>query len=257
MVDEPAAAAIAGWAAGRGGARGRAVTSAGGSREDVARRYVFTGDSVTDAGRLRDPQGLGDGWVREVARRLAGAGAAAPVVNTGVAGDRAADVLARWEADALGLAPDVLTVLVGVNDVWPGGPAATSADVLAGQLRELVARAADHGVRELWVVEPFCVPLGARQARLAAAVSVVSALARDAADGAALATFLPTAAAFAEAAARLGPSAVTGDGVHPTARGHRLLAELWLEAVRPVTRAAGEAREIEHLFDTVGGWTGT
>jgi lysophospholipase L1-like esterase len=205
-------------------------------------RYVFTGDSVTDAGRLRDPQRLGDGWVREVSRRLAGAGAAADVVNTGVAGNRVADLLARWDVDALALAPDVLTVLVGVNDAWPGGPAATPPGVLARQLDELAARTMERDVRELVVVEPFCVPIGARQRRLADEVAVVGALARDAAARAASAgvavTFVATAAPFAEAAGRLGASAFTGDGIHPTARGHRLLAELWLEAVRPVTRAA-------------------
>lgn len=209
-------------------------------------RYVFTGDSVTDAGRLRDPQGLGDGWVREVARRLAGVGAAAEILNTGVAGDRAGDLLTRWEAEALALGPDVLTVLVGVNDVWPGGPAATASEDLAAQLRELATTALERGVPELVVVEPFVVPIGARQSRLAGQVAAVGVLAREAAEaasttaagGSTVVTFVPTAAAFAEAAARLGPAALTGDGVHPTARGHRLLAELWLEAVRPVTRAS-------------------
>lgn len=202
-----------------------------------APRYVFTGDSITHAGRDRDAQGLGDGWVREVARRLAGAGAAADVRNTGVPGDRTRDLLARWREDTLALEPDVLTVLVGVNDVWPGGPGTTPLTALEDQLGELVDVALESVPNGLVLVEPFCVPIGARQQRLGQEVAAVAALLGRLAAVADV-PVVPAASVLADTARRLGPAALTGDGVHLTTRGHRLLAELWLETVRPLTRTA-------------------
>jgi lysophospholipase L1-like esterase len=42
------------------------------------------------------------------------------VINAGVAGDRSNEMLARFEKDILGPKPDLITISVGVNDVWRG-----------------------------------------------------------------------------------------------------------------------------------------
>jgi lysophospholipase L1-like esterase len=42
---------------------------------------------------------------------------------------------------------------------------------------------------------------------------------------------IPTDALMSAAAEQLGASAVASDGVHPTAAGHRVLADAWLERV--------------------------
>ena len=81
---------------------------------------LFQGDSITDAGRDRDDfYDLGKGYPVLVAGRL---GLDAPgefrFLNRGVSGDRIVDVYARMKRDILNLKPDVLTLLVGVNDVW-------------------------------------------------------------------------------------------------------------------------------------------
>ena len=81
---------------------------------------LFQGDSITDAGRDRDDfYDLGKGYPVLVAGRM---GLDAPgqfcFLNRGVSGDRIVDVYARMKRDILNLKPDVLTLLVGVNDVW-------------------------------------------------------------------------------------------------------------------------------------------
>ena len=81
---------------------------------------LFQGDSITDVGRDRDNfYDLGKGYPVLVAGRL---GLDAPgqyrFLNRGVSGDRIVDIYARIKRDILNLKPDVLTILVGVNDVW-------------------------------------------------------------------------------------------------------------------------------------------
>src|SRR5205814_7101883 len=87
---------------------------------------LFQGDSITDAGRDRQvsepnlARGLGSGYPLLVA---AAALAAHPdralrFYNRGVSGDKVPDLASRWATDTLALQPDVLSILVGVNDFW-------------------------------------------------------------------------------------------------------------------------------------------
>ena len=85
---------------------------------------VFQGDSVTDAGRdfsVKMPNTLlGNGYVALLAAQLL---AQFPsknieVYNRGVGGNRVVDLYARWKIDALNLKPDLLSILIGINDIW-------------------------------------------------------------------------------------------------------------------------------------------
>ena len=77
---------------------------------------LFQGDSITDAGR---GDGLGVGYVNQVAAKLFyEAPGEYDIINRGISGNRVLDLYARWKIDCLNLKPDVLTILVGVNDVW-------------------------------------------------------------------------------------------------------------------------------------------
>jgi len=85
---------------------------------------LFQGDSITDCGRLREPgdpgHELGHGYPNLIASELSCRypDSRLGFANRGRSGDRASDLYARWNEDALALAPDVISVLVGVNDVW-------------------------------------------------------------------------------------------------------------------------------------------
>jgi lysophospholipase L1-like esterase len=90
--------------------------------------WVMIGDSITDAGRSEkgeptpwSPQsGWGHGYANLVASHIE---AIHPeknirVINRGISGNTVLDLKSRWQQDVLDLNPDVLSVFIGVNDVW-------------------------------------------------------------------------------------------------------------------------------------------
>lgn len=196
------------------------------------RPLVFIGDSITDAGRRDDPDGLGHGWVRLVAAELAAQGDDRPIVNTGVAGDRVRDVRARWERDALDHDPQLLTIYVGVNDTWRryDSDDPTSAGDFERDYREILARTHDTVAPRLILVEPFVAPVTSAQRRwgeedLDAKRAVVRRLAEESG-----ADLVPLAQVMADAAEQYGEKALAADGVHPTELGAALIAGAWLAA---------------------------
>src|SRR6187549_3063833 len=89
-----------------------------------ARVVLFQGDSITDAGRDRlnpdanDPGALGDGYAFLAACRLL---AASPqestlVYNRGISGNQVPDLQARWQRDCVELGPELVSILIGIND---------------------------------------------------------------------------------------------------------------------------------------------
>ena len=204
----------------------------------MTRPIVFIGDSITDAGRRDDPdRHLGHGYVRLVRDALAARGDARPIVNTGISGDRAVDLRARWDRDALAHDPELLSVYVGVNDTWRrydnGDP--TTAEDFESTYRALLAEAQERLAPRMILVEPFVLPVTAEQEDwgpddLDAKRAVVAKLAAE--FGAA---FVPLQSLLLDAAAQHGAgrashAALADDGVHPTALGSELIAGAWLTA---------------------------
>lgn len=203
---------------------------------------LFQGDSITDAGRTRDvtgpnlAAGLGAGYPYLIAAAQL---ARHPergfrFFDRGVSGNKIPDLAARWQSDTLALAPDVLSVLMGVNDFWHRlltGYAGTVQDFETGYTALLEsARQARPGVR-LVVLEPFALRTGAVDARWfpefdqrrAAAARVARAV---------RATFIPLQAMFDRLIQKVPPAWWAADGVHPTPAGHAAIAAAWQEAVR-------------------------
>ena len=83
-------------------------------------RILFQGDSITDADRSRtDDTRLGRGYPLLVESALSLAEAAKyQFVNRGISGNRIVDLYARIKCDIINLKPDVMSILIGVNDVW-------------------------------------------------------------------------------------------------------------------------------------------
>jgi lysophospholipase L1-like esterase len=84
--------------------------------------FLFQGDSITDGNRGRDQNDLnhvmGHGYAANIAARI-GADFAQNdfhFYNWGISGNTVANLKDRWQADALAIKPDVLSILVGVND---------------------------------------------------------------------------------------------------------------------------------------------
>jgi len=198
-------------------------------------RILFQGDSITDGnrGRTEDPNHiLGHGYVFVIAARY---GAAFPelqldFVNRGTSGNGVADLAARWQEDCLALRPDILSIMVGVNDNLYKLPVADFERDYDALLARTVA--AEPKVR-LVLCAPFSLPVGARKAEFPAWYAGIKArqqvVERLAAKyHAALVRLQPV---FDAACARAPAEHWIWDGVHPTYSGHELIADEWIRTV--------------------------
>ena len=84
-------------------------------------RIVFQGDSITDAGRTGSPnpaESIGGGYAAVIARKIAERfpNAGITVINRGISGHRVYDLEARWADDCIALEPDLVSILIGIND---------------------------------------------------------------------------------------------------------------------------------------------
>jgi lysophospholipase L1-like esterase len=198
-------------------------------------RIVFQGDSITDMARGRgtDPNHiLGHSYVFLLAAKY---GAAYPeyeidFVNRGVSGNTVLDLEKRWQTDTLDLKPDILSILIGVNDnkAIPFEQYEKIYDKLITE-----AKAANPKLK-LILGEPFGLPVGPRKESwetwnegLTKRREIVAKLAKS--HGAALVKYQR---AFDEAAKRAPAEYWIWDGVHPTYRGHQVMAGEWERTVR-------------------------
>jgi lysophospholipase L1-like esterase len=199
-------------------------------------RILFQGDSITDGNRGRgaDPNHiLGHGYAFIIAAKF---GAAFPeanleFMNRGVSGNTVLDLEKRWAKDTLDLKPDILSILIGVNDKGHGVPLEQYEQVYDKLLTE--TKAANPNLK-LVLCEPFIVnhratepQHGSPNADIIKRQEIVAKLAAK--HGAALVHFQK---ALDEATKR-GPAIHwIWDDVHPTYSGHQILADEWERVVR-------------------------
>ena len=195
----------------------------------VNTRILFQGDSITDGnrGRNADPNHiLGHGYAFIIAARH---GAAFPeaqldFMNRGVSGNTVLDLQKRWQKDTLDLKPDVLSILIGVNDNGRGVPL----DQYEQVYDELITAAKQANPQvKLVLGEPFVKPTGTINEGIRRRQEIVAKLAQK--HGAALIHFQPI---FDEATKRAPADYWIWDNVHPTYRGHQLMADEWERVVR-------------------------
>ncbi|MFB8030752.1 SGNH/GDSL hydrolase family protein [Streptomyces sp. NPDC056465] len=193
---------------------------------------LFQGDSITDVGRLVEPDSpMGNGYARLAADRVRSARQDSGITffNRGIAGDRVSDLRARWREDALDLAPDVVSILIGVNDTWRryDSGAVTTARAYEEDYRAILTQVRDELDAQLILIEPFLVPVRAEQwawrEDLDPRIHAVRRLSEE--FGAALLAADGLLNQAARAAG--GAEYIAGDGVHPTPLGHAVLAEAW------------------------------
>lgn len=200
---------------------------------------LFQGDSITDAGRDRartganDIRALGSGYPLLLAAELRERYAERDLqlFNRGISGNTVPDLQARWQVDTVALAPAILSILIGVNDIWharekPHEGAAARYE--SGYTALLAAtRSALPAVR-LVVLEPFVLRVGFVSDAWFPEFDEFRAAAKRAAKGAD-AAFVPLHEMLQELAKRSSPTYWLGDGVHPTLAGHQAIARQWVK----------------------------
>jgi lysophospholipase L1-like esterase len=204
---------------------------------------LFQGDSITDAGRKRDksdannPGALGDGYAFLAAAQLLKQfpDKNLKIFNKGISGNKVYQLAERWEEDCLQLQPDVLSILIGVNDFWhtlTGGYQGTI-KTYRDDLTALLDRTRQKlPAVQLVIGEPFAViGIKAVDEKWYPAFNDYRAAAKEIADKYA-AAYIPYQAIF-DKAQKVAPGAYwTGDGVHPSLAGAELMAASWLETVK-------------------------
>jgi acyl-CoA thioesterase I len=194
---------------------------------------LFTGDSITDCGRKRDvADDLGFGYAAFTAAHLRSrlASPDLKIFNRGIGGNRACDLLGRVENDLLALKPTVVSILIGINDTWRryDSNKPTTAEAFERDYRLVLEAIKEKLQARIVLLEPFLlhVPVDRYPWRedLNPKIEVTRKLAVE--FGAEL---LPLDGLFAQAATQAPAAYWANDGVHPTAAGHALIAETWLE----------------------------
>ncbi len=202
---------------------------------DANARVLFQGDSITDCGRSRDNDAeLGHGYAALLAAWLSAQYPCRSItfLNRGISGNRAKDLLARWDADCIALKPDWISILIGINDVWrrydKDDP--TSAGQYEASYRALLEQTRARCNARLILCEPFVLPVPPDREQwredLDPKIAVVRKLAREFG-----AYYVPLDGVFAAACTRRAPVFWAHDGVHPSPAGHALIAQAWLRCL--------------------------
>lgn len=199
---------------------------------------LFYGDSITDTGRVReaapnDPNGWGRGYAYQVAAQLGSdlADFNLSFTNKGISGNRIYDLEGRLEEDVLAHKPTLVSILIGINDVWRRYDSGIVSEI--GEFRDSYSRVltklTQSGIKVL-ILEPFLLPVPADRHAwredLDPKIDVIRNLAREFGTA-----YVPLDGLFAAASTRRESAFWLPDGVHPSPAGHALIAEHYIGAV--------------------------
>lgn len=204
---------------------------------------LFQGDSITDAGREKErelpnnPQSFGSGYAFLAASRLMNElpELELTLYNRGISGNKVYQLAERWQKDCLDLNPNLLSILIGVNDYWHmrNGEYNGTSEIYENDYRALMQRTAGElpGVR-LVICEPFAVVnTSAVNESWLEPLKEYQVAAKRIADEF-NAVWVPFQKVFDEAVKHAPAKYWTGDGVHPSMAGAQLMAEAWLRAIK-------------------------
>ena len=205
-------------------------------------RLLFQGDSITDMkwGRNQADRNhyLGHSYVYLIAARL---GVEMPETeleffNRGHSGNTVIDLRKRWAKDAIDMKPDLLSILIGTNDIARAGAKGMDLETWEADYRGLLDASRDSNPDlRIVLLDPFVLPVG----KLANADAwkirkngvdqlgvIVAKIAKDY-----QAVHINTRNIFDDAAKSAPPAHWMWDGIHPLPQGHELIARHWLQEV--------------------------
>lgn len=201
-------------------------------------KILFYGDSITDMNRSRtvdkEAYGYGVGYVQHLAGELIYKDANKyEIIDRGISGNRIVDLYARIKADVWNHNPDVLSILIGINDVWheiehSNGVELDRFDRIYHMLIDDTLKVLPN--LKIMLLEPFVLE-GTRTKEKMDQFSAVydyAKVVKKIAEDYNL-VFVPLQEAFNSKAKESSPVHFLYDGVHPDAAGARLIANEWLK----------------------------
>jgi lysophospholipase L1-like esterase len=203
---------------------------------------LFQGDSITDGNRGRNNDWnhvMGHGYAFLIASRLWYQYTSKNLMfyNRGNSGDRVKDLELRWQADTINLRPDIISILVGINDVLGTiynhnpEPIATF-EATFKKLLDKTKAALPH--TKIILCEPFILPVGMvteKKLQFDAEIAKRQAVTKKLA-GEYHATFVELQKPFNDACKRAPANYWIWDGIHPMPAGHELIARQWIKKAK-------------------------
>ncbi len=197
-------------------------------------KIVFFGDSITDCERDRsDERSLGQGYVKVLADKLLPLypDTDLELINKGVSGNEVCDLLARAERDVISLNPDAVVIMIGINNTLHKYKYGKELNLkqFESDLTELLTRLKEAGMVIIFL-EPFLLPAPdkLRMRKLFdEELEIIDRVASELAD-----EFVAFDEMFNGLAISTPYSEFSADGVHPTHRGSRLIANTAIKAIR-------------------------
>ncbi len=201
-------------------------------------KILFQGDSITDAGRDRENiHDMGDGYPRYASAMLDDAfpDVTFEFINLGISGNRTEHLVERLESDFVAMQPDIVSILIGINDVWHhySNGIETTDEQFEIRLRTVLDALKNRTDAKILLLQPFLFEDVADAAdgmreELARKQEIVETLAEEYADAyLRLDEVLHTATTEPQ-------DYYSADGVHPTPDGACFIGEAYLGAVTPL-----------------------
>ncbi len=201
------------------------------------KRILFQGDSITDGNRTRGTDQnhiIGHSYPYPIATKM---GFENPgkyeFLNRGCSGDTVCNLYARWHEDAIALKPDVISILIGVNDADKRCSADKNVyiDVYEKTYRLLLENTLKVKPDTKFIIlEPFTLDTGnmPHYKELENYVFEYAKISRKIADDFD-AVFVPLQQRFNEALKKAPVEYWIWDSIHPTYNGHGLIADAFLK----------------------------
>lgn len=199
-------------------------------------RILFQGDSITDAGRdRRNFFNLGAGYPKYAAEFIKAAhpDAEFEFINLGISGNRTDQLFDRLYPDAIALNPDIISIMIGINDVWHRygqSRIATTNEQIEANYRAILESLKKNTNAKIMILAPYLLDCDDKEAireDLKTVLPIVRRLAAEYSD-----VFVETDKHF-EAALKTAPEKLyySADGVHPNANGAEFIGKLYADAI--------------------------
>lgn len=209
-------------------------------------KILFQGDSITAWGRDKaDSNNIGDGYVKYAAENIKNkfTGVEFEFVNLGIGGNQTKDLEERLQSDFIDVQPDIVSIMIGINDVWHH---AEQKDWIENDVFKARYRAVLEGIKEktnakIMMMEPFLMPVADKlyfREDLDPKIQIIRALAREYAD-----VYLPTDGLMASESIGKDILDFASDGVHPSDYGRRYIGKLYCDYVSPLIEAVLSERK--------------
>lgn len=195
-------------------------------------KILFQGDSITDAGRNReDSHNLGEGYPKYAAKYLQKlyTDQEFEFINLGISGNQTKDLVARLQEDFVEIQPDLVSILIGINDTWHHAEDRSwiPDEVFENRYRTVLEALKTKTTAKIMMLEPFLIPVEDKlffREDLDPKIQIIRRLAREYAD-----VYLPTDGLLASAFIGDDPLSFAADGVHPTAKGAEWIGKWYAE----------------------------